>query len=72
MTINDKEAIPLRLHCPNKEVGCPGEIENAVLMYLLEGDELYVFGKCSECEASGNISLPLIELLSQCPVTTVQ
>jgi hypothetical protein len=71
MTINNKIAIPLKLHCPLRETGCPGFIEKDVLMYLVEPDELYVYGLCGECGSGGNITLSLMKLLAQCPVGQV-
>ena len=47
--------------------GCPGFLENEVLIYLLEGDELYIWGKCTECEGTGSLTVSLIELLTKCP-----
>jgi len=68
--IEGKRATSLRLWCPNKEIGCPGYIENEVLLYLLETSELYLYGKCSECGESGNVTVDLMALLVQCPTTT--
>jgi hypothetical protein len=64
MTIDGKVAICVRLHCPQQ---CGGFIENEILMYLLEGDELYIYGVCSECGSSGNLTVPLNQLLLQVP-----
>jgi hypothetical protein len=69
MEINGKQALPLRLHCP---LSCGGYIENDVLMYLLEGDELFIFGKCGECNQTGNMTVHLIELMAQCPTLAIQ
>jgi hypothetical protein len=68
MTISGKEATPLMLHCP---LNCGGYIENEMLMYLLEGDEMFIFGKCGECGQAGNMTVPLIQLMSQCPQPVV-
>jgi hypothetical protein len=72
MDINGKPAHPLKLYCSLKETGCPGYIEKEVLMYLLEGDELYIYGKCGECGQAGNMQVSLIELMGKCPSLTVQ
>jgi hypothetical protein len=69
MVINEKAAHPLKLHCP---LQCGGYIENEILMYLLEGDELYVYGKCGECGQGGNLQVSLIELISKCPTLAIQ
>jgi hypothetical protein len=69
MDINGKQATPLKLHCP---LQCGGYIGNEVLLYLMEGDELYIYGKCEECGQSGNLVVSLIELMSKCPSLTVQ
>ena len=69
MDINGKQATALKLHCPNQ---CGGFIENEVLLYLLEGDELYIYGKCSECGQAGNMTVSLIELASKCPTLAIQ
>lgn len=66
MTINGKEAMCIRLHCSNREI-CPGFIEKDVLLYLLETDELYIWGVCGECGVSGNLTVSLSTLLFQCP-----
>jgi hypothetical protein len=68
MDINGKQATPLKLHCP---LQCGGYIENDVLLYLLEGDELFIFGKCGECGQAGNMSVSLIELMSKTPQAAV-
>jgi hypothetical protein len=68
MVVNGKPAHPLKLDCP---LQCGGFIENEVLMYLLEGDELFIYGKCSECGQAGNMQVSLIKLLSQCPASVV-
>ena len=41
-------------------------------MYLLEGDELYIYGACSECGQKGNLTITFIELMSKCPSMSVQ
>jgi hypothetical protein len=64
MIIGGRVAIPIRLHCP---LECGGFIENEILMYLLEGDDLYIYGICSECNAPGNLTVPLNNLLLQVP-----
>jgi hypothetical protein len=69
MEINGKQALPLLLHCP---LSCGGYIEKDVLMYLLEGDELFIFGKCGECDQAGNMTVHLIELMAQCPTLAIQ
>ena len=69
MEIQGKLAHPLKLDCPNQ---CGGFIENEVLMYLLAGDELYIYGKCGECGQAGNMTVSLIELASKCPSLIVQ
>jgi hypothetical protein len=69
MEIAGKQAHPLKLHC---SLGCGGFIENEILMYLLEGDELYIYGKCGECGQAGNLQVSLIELMSKCPSLSVQ
>ena len=69
MEINGKRAFPLLLHCP---LSCGGYIEHDVLMYLLEGDELFIFGKCGECDQAGNMTVRLIELMAQCPALAIQ
>lgn len=69
MIIEGKQATALKLHCPLR---CGGFIENEILMYLLEGDELYIYGKCGECQQAGNMTVSLIELISQCPSLVIQ
>ena len=69
MDINGKQATALKLHCPNQ---CGGFIENEVLLYLLEGDELFIYGKCGECNQAGNMTVYLIELIAQCPTLAIQ
>ena len=69
MIINGRAAKALRLHCP---LSCGGYIENEVLLYLLEGDELYTYGKCGECGQAGNMTVSLIELTSKCPTLAIQ
>jgi len=69
MILDGKVATNIRLHCPNRELGCPGYIGKEVLIYLLETNELYIYGKCEECDVSGNLTVSLIELLAQCPST---
>jgi hypothetical protein len=71
MVIDGKNATSIRLWCPNHELGCPGYIGKEVLVYLLETDELYIYGKCEECDTSGNVTVSLMKLLSQCPVTAI-
>lgn len=70
MTIFGKEAVSLKLYCSLRETGCPGYIENNVLMYLLESNELYVYGRCGECNEAGSITLLLEELIGKCPCGT--
>ena len=41
-----------------------GFIENEVSLYLMEGDALYIWGTCSECKHTGQMTVPLINLLS--------
>lgn len=67
--IGEKAAISLRLHCP---LSCGGYIENDVLLYLLEGDQLYIHGHCGECGQSGSLTVDLLELMSQCPAMSIQ
>ncbi len=67
MVIAGKQAVSLRLHCP---VLCGGYIERDVLMYLLEDNSLYVYGACGECGQHGDITLSLVQLIEQCPLTT--
>jgi hypothetical protein len=69
--INGKAATCIRLFCALHQAGCPGFIEKDVLMYLLEGDEIYLYGKCGECNHSGNITISLMELLTQIPTGMV-
>jgi hypothetical protein len=69
MDINGKQAAALKLHCPNQ---CGGFIENEVLLYLLEGDELFIYGKCGECNQAGTMTVQLIELIAQCPTLAIQ
>ena len=68
MLIQGKIATPVKLNCP---VGCGGYVEDEVLIYLTEDNGLTFYGRCSTCESHGYVNLPLIELLSQCPTTTV-
>jgi hypothetical protein len=68
MDISGKQATPLKLYCP---LQCGGFIENEMLMYLLEGDELYIYGKCGECGQAGNMTVRLIELMGRCPVLAI-
>jgi hypothetical protein len=67
MIINGKEAVGLRLNCSLREQGCPGFIDKDIMIYLLVSDELYIFGVCSECGTSGDLTVPLNELLLQVP-----
>jgi hypothetical protein len=70
MQIEGKEASSLKLYCSLRDAGCPGYIEKDVLMYLLETNELYVYGLCGECGTTGSVSLSLEKLIGQCPCTT--
>jgi len=38
----------------------------------LEGEELFIFGKCGECNQAGNMTVRLIELMAQCPALAIQ
>jgi hypothetical protein len=67
MVLNGKQATSLRLYCP---LNCGGYIENKVLLYLTEDSKLFIYGKCCQCEQSGDVEIDLMELLIQCPVTT--
>jgi hypothetical protein len=67
MDINGKPAAAVKLYCSLRETGCPGFIEKDILIYLLEPDELYFWGACGECGATGSLIVSLIELLSGCP-----
>jgi hypothetical protein len=68
MIVNGKEAKSLMLHCP---LACGGYIENEILMYLLEGDDLYIYGKCGECGQGGHLAVSLLDLMAQSPRLTV-
>jgi hypothetical protein len=68
MTIAGMKATEFKLNCP---LLCGGYIENEILMYLLEGDQLYVYGKCGECGQSGNLMISLYTLLSRTPTSVV-
>lgn len=64
MQIEGKQATSLKLNCP---LMCGGFVENEMLLYLLEDDTIYLFGKCGECGQSANLSISLIDLLARTP-----
>jgi len=68
MTIAGMKATEFKLTCP---LMCGGYIENEVLIYLIEGDQLYIVGHCGECRQSGNIIISLYTLLSRSPQARV-
>ena len=67
MLIEGKLATSIQLWCSNRELGCPGFIDKDIMIYLLVTDELYIFGVCSECGTSGDLTVPINELLLQVP-----
>ena len=69
MEVNGKESVSFALNCPFL---CGGLVENEILFYLTCDNELIIYGRCGECEQHGYLTIPLIELMSNCPTLTVQ
>jgi hypothetical protein len=68
LEVQGKKATAVMLHCP---LLCGGFVEDAMLIYINEDHEIVIYGRCGCCNQFGSVTVPLIDLLSHAPQTTV-